>query len=166
MMNLERFVLLVALPVVLGAALLEACLLSRCGRYDWQAFGVSMVNLVARHAVSVLLPLSVAGPVMRWAWEHRLGTVAVDTWWAELEAQGLLARAPHASDARQSVLSLTRAGLAQLKAVARSRESSLATAMAQHLSAEEIAALQAACALMDRVAAAPGEGVTGADAQA
>jgi len=78
---------------------------------------------------------------------------------AELEAQGLLAREPHASDARQSVLSLTRVGLAQLKAVARSRESSLATAMAQHLSAEEIATLQAACALMDRVAAALGEDV-------
>jgi sterol desaturase/sphingolipid hydroxylase (fatty acid hydroxylase superfamily) len=43
-----------------------------------------MVNLVARHAVSVLLPLSVARPVMRWAWEHRLGTVSVDTWWAAL----------------------------------------------------------------------------------
>jgi sterol desaturase/sphingolipid hydroxylase (fatty acid hydroxylase superfamily) len=82
--NFERFVLLVALPVVLGAALLEAWLLSRRERYDWKAFGVSMVNLVARHAVSVLLPLSVAGPVLRWAWEHRLGTVAVDSWWAVL----------------------------------------------------------------------------------
>jgi DNA-binding MarR family transcriptional regulator len=50
---------------------------------------------------------------------------------AELEAQGLLTREPHASDARQSVLPLTRAGLAQLKAVARSRESSLATALSQ-----------------------------------
>ena len=85
---------------------------------------------------------------------------------AELEAQGLLAREPHASDARQSVLSLSREGLAQLKAVARSRENSLAAAMARHLSAEEIATLQAACALMDRVAAELGEDATGADAQA
>lgn len=76
---------------------------------------------------------------------------------AELQEQGLLERTPHESDARQSVLSLTREGLACLKTVVQSRERSLAAAIGRHLSAEETATLLQACDLMERVAAAVGD---------
>jgi DNA-binding MarR family transcriptional regulator len=72
---------------------------------------------------------------------------------AELQADGLLARAPHDADARQSVLTPTGAGRARLKAVARLREASLEAAIGARLSASEIATLRKACDLIDEVAA-------------
>ena len=72
---LEKFLLFVAAPAVLVFALIEAVVLSRRQRYDWRAFGVSAFDLVVRIAVGILLPLSIATPLVRWAYHHRLTTV-------------------------------------------------------------------------------------------
>jgi sterol desaturase/sphingolipid hydroxylase (fatty acid hydroxylase superfamily) len=81
---LEKFLLFVAAPVVLVFALIEAVVLSRRQRYDWRAFGVSAFDLVVRIAVGILLPLSIATPLVRWAYHHRLTTVPLDGWLAVL----------------------------------------------------------------------------------
>jgi sterol desaturase/sphingolipid hydroxylase (fatty acid hydroxylase superfamily) len=72
-------VYLVALPVVLCFALLEALVLSRQrpGSYDWRAAGVSVLDQVLRRLVG-LVPLSLAAPVFGWAHEHRLLTLTLD----------------------------------------------------------------------------------------
>ena len=71
---------------------------------------------------------------------------------AELEAEGWIARAPHATDGRQWVLSLTPEGLRRLKALMRAREAALARAIGATLSAEQRALLLQACGLLDRIA--------------
>ena len=84
---------------------------------------------------------------------------------AELEAEGWIGRAPHASDGRQWLLSLTPEGLRRLKALMRSREAALARAIGATLSAEQRALLLQACGLLDRIAGAlegGGEPSTGA----
>ena len=63
---------------VLVIALLEALVLSRRARYDWRAFGVSALDLVMRLGVGVLVPLSLASPLLNWASEHRLTTIALN----------------------------------------------------------------------------------------
>ena len=75
---------------------------------------------------------------------------------ADLEADGWLLRKPHGTDARQSVLSLTKIGARMLTADVQRRESSLVEAISQSLSKEERALLLAACHLIDRVADAIG----------
>ena len=84
---------------------------------------------------------------------------------AELEAEGWIGRAPHATDGRQWLLSLTPEGLRRLKALMRSREAALARAIGATLSAEQRALLLQACGLLDRIAGAledGGEPSTGA----
>jgi sterol desaturase/sphingolipid hydroxylase (fatty acid hydroxylase superfamily) len=81
-MPLYRFLLFVAVPVVLVLSVLEAWVLSRRQRYDWRAMGVSMVDLSTRIAVQLLLPLSIATPVLRWAEAHRVATLPLDGWQA------------------------------------------------------------------------------------
>ena len=54
-------------PTVFALSLLEAVVLSRRQRYDWRAFGASAFDLVARIAVSIVLPLSIATPFIGWA---------------------------------------------------------------------------------------------------
>ncbi|MBS0446161.1 MAG: MarR family transcriptional regulator [Proteobacteria bacterium] len=71
---------------------------------------------------------------------------------AELQADGCIARNAHASDGRQSVLSLTRRGAALLTAEVHRREKSLADAIAGSLGAVELATLLKACTLMNRIA--------------
>jgi DNA-binding MarR family transcriptional regulator len=71
---------------------------------------------------------------------------------AELEADGLLQRAPHPSDGRQSLLRLTRAGARVATGEARRREAVLAQAIGAVLSHEEIAIVERACGLLDRLA--------------
>jgi len=73
---------------------------------------------------------------------------------AELEAEGWIGRAPHVTDGRQWVLSLTPEGLRRLKALMRSREAALARAIGATLSAEQRALLLQACGLLDRIAGA------------
>ena len=84
MTPIEQFLLFVAAPAVLVFALIEAVVLSRRQRYDWRAFGVSSFDLVARIAVGLLLPLSIAAPLVSWAVQHRLTTIALDGWVAVL----------------------------------------------------------------------------------
>jgi DNA-binding MarR family transcriptional regulator len=73
---------------------------------------------------------------------------------AELEAEGWIGRAAHATDGRQSVLSLTTDGTRRLKAIVRSREAALADAIAARLDAAQRALLLQACGLIDGLAAA------------
>ncbi|MDL2356735.1 MAG: sterol desaturase family protein [Pseudomonadota bacterium] len=80
----EKILLFVAAPAVIVFALIEALVLSRRGHYDWRAFGVSALDLVLRLTLSILLPLSIATPLVRLAFEHRVATVALDNWVAVL----------------------------------------------------------------------------------
>ncbi|MGZ5789642.1 MAG: sterol desaturase family protein [Burkholderiaceae bacterium] len=84
MYPLEKFLLFVATPAVLVFALMEAIILSRRQHYDWRAFGVSTFDLVARITVNILLPLSIATPLVRLAYQHRLTTIQLDGWLAVL----------------------------------------------------------------------------------
>lgn len=62
-----------ALPVVLLASLIEAIVLHRRapGSYDWKAAGVSVADQAMRR-VMLLVPLSIATPIFKWAHAHRL----------------------------------------------------------------------------------------------
>ena len=78
MTPIEKFLLFVAAPTVLALALIEAVVLSRRAAYDWRAFGVSAFDLVARIAVGIVLPLSIAAPLVRWAVQHRVAVIPLD----------------------------------------------------------------------------------------
>ncbi|UUX94700.1 sterol desaturase family protein [Aquabacterium sp. J223] len=80
MTALDRFLLFVALPAVVLASLVEALVLSRRQGYDWKAAGVSLTDLVLRVATQLLLPLSIATPLIAWAYQHRLADIALDGW--------------------------------------------------------------------------------------
>ncbi len=68
----------VAAPAVFVLALVEAIVLARSRGVDWRSFAVSTVDLVARIAVGLLLPLSIATPLLRWAGHHRFANIAID----------------------------------------------------------------------------------------
>jgi sterol desaturase/sphingolipid hydroxylase (fatty acid hydroxylase superfamily) len=78
MSPIEKLLLFVAVPAVLVLAVLEAAVLSRRGRYDWRAFGVSMFDFVLRLAVTIFVPFTIAAPLVEWVVRHRLGEIAVD----------------------------------------------------------------------------------------
>jgi sterol desaturase/sphingolipid hydroxylase (fatty acid hydroxylase superfamily) len=80
----EHFLLFIATPTVFMLALVEGIVLSRRGAYDWMAFGVSTLDLAARIAVNILLPLSIATPAIRYAFEHRLAAIPLNGWLAAL----------------------------------------------------------------------------------
>lgn len=84
MTAIEKFLLFGAAPAVLCFATVEAIVLSRLQRYDWRAFAVSVTDLVSRIAISILLPLSIASPLIRFAFQHRLTTIHIDTGFALL----------------------------------------------------------------------------------
>jgi sterol desaturase/sphingolipid hydroxylase (fatty acid hydroxylase superfamily) len=84
MKSLDHFLLFVALPTVIVASLAEALVLSRRMAYDWRATAVSLTDLVLRVATQIFLPLSIATPVIFWAYRHRLTTIALDDWSALL----------------------------------------------------------------------------------
>lgn len=69
-----------ALLLVLLAAVLEGVVMQAVlhRRYDWRAFGGTLVDLVVRRLIDAA-GLSVAAPVLAWAWQHRLHTVPMDT---------------------------------------------------------------------------------------
>ena len=75
---IDRFLLFVVTPTVFALSVLEALVLSRRQRYDWRAFGVSALDLVARIAVTIGVPLSIATPLVVWAYTHRLTTWTLD----------------------------------------------------------------------------------------
>jgi DNA-binding MarR family transcriptional regulator len=70
---------------------------------------------------------------------------------ADLEAEGWVLREAHATDGRQSVLSITRHGLMRLANEVREREAGLASVIESALSADERARLLDACSLLDRI---------------
>ena len=79
---LDKFLLLVALPGVLVLSLVEAWVLSRRQAYDWKAMAVSIGDLFLRTAVGIFLPLSIVAPLIALAWQHRIATIALDSWQA------------------------------------------------------------------------------------
>ncbi len=81
---LEKFLLFVAAPTVLICALIEAGVLSRREAYDWRALAVSTFDLIARIFFNLLVPLSIATPLVQWAVRHRLNVITLDTWQAVL----------------------------------------------------------------------------------
>ncbi|WP_225612950.1 sterol desaturase family protein [Variovorax sp. VRV01] len=81
-MSMNKFLVLVVLPILVLASLLEAAVLARRQGYDWKALGVSLTNVVARHVFAIAIPFSLAAPVFDWAWAHRLTTVTIDSWQA------------------------------------------------------------------------------------
>jgi len=79
MFGIDRFLLFVALPIVVAASLLEAAFLSRRAGYDWRATGVSLLDLALRVAIQIFLPLTVAAPLIALAYRYRVGTIALDS---------------------------------------------------------------------------------------
>lgn len=79
-----RKLLLIFLVIAIVSALLEALILSRQKSYDWRAMGASFASLAGRQIVSILLPLSIATPILEAAWAHRLTTMSLDSWQAIL----------------------------------------------------------------------------------
>jgi DNA-binding MarR family transcriptional regulator len=69
-----------------------------------------------------------------------------------LEEQGLVSRAPHPTDGRQVVLSLTPVGRERLGSVRHAKQTWLADAIADRLSDDEQRTLVAAIALLGRLA--------------
>jgi sterol desaturase/sphingolipid hydroxylase (fatty acid hydroxylase superfamily) len=84
MFVLDKFLLFVALPIVVLSSLVEALVLQRRSGYDWRAAGVSLLDLALRIAIQIFLPLTIAAPLIVLAYEHRLATIALDGWWALL----------------------------------------------------------------------------------
>lgn len=82
MTPIERFMLLVALPIVVASSLIEAWVLSRRQAYDWRATGLSLIDMVVRIGMQIFLPLTLAAPLIGWAYRHRLGDIALDSGWA------------------------------------------------------------------------------------
>ena len=82
MNGLDKFLLLVALPTVLLASLLEALVLARRRGYDWRAAAVSLLDLSARVGMQIFVPLSIATPLIVLAYRHRIGVIALDGWTA------------------------------------------------------------------------------------
>ncbi|MEO8312714.1 MAG: sterol desaturase family protein [Caldimonas sp.] len=80
--GLDKFLLFIALPGVVGASLVEAIVLARLRSYDWRASAVSLFDLLARVGVQIFLPLSIATPLIALAYQHRVGHIALDHWTA------------------------------------------------------------------------------------
>ena len=76
--SIDRFLLFAVTPTVFALSLIEAVVLARRQRYDWGAFAASAFDLVARIAVGILLPLSIAAPLVVWAVQHRVATWTLD----------------------------------------------------------------------------------------
>ena len=79
MFGIDKFLLFVALPVVVIASLIEALVLARRNTFDWRAAGVSLLDLGMRVTIQLVLPLSIATPLIVLAYQHRLGDIALDT---------------------------------------------------------------------------------------
>jgi len=80
MTGIDKFLLLVALPIVVMASLIEALMLARRHEYDWRAAGVSLLDLALRIAIQIFLPLTIAGWLIRLAYQHRVGSIELDSW--------------------------------------------------------------------------------------
>lgn len=125
-------------------------LLSRPLRPKLQTEGIGAAKL------SVIGQLRLAGPMTPTELAMREGVKvqSLTRLLAELEAENWVKREPHATDGRQSVLTLTRSGLTLLGSAAKRVEISLAQVIASELTSTECAQLQSACVLLERIAQA------------
>jgi sterol desaturase/sphingolipid hydroxylase (fatty acid hydroxylase superfamily) len=71
------WVLLAALATIIALATLEGLVLARRGRYDWRAYFATLGDVAGRRVVE-LLGLSLAAPVVFWAYEHRVAIWPLD----------------------------------------------------------------------------------------
>jgi sterol desaturase/sphingolipid hydroxylase (fatty acid hydroxylase superfamily) len=69
-----------ALLAVLAVATAEGLVMSwrQPGSYDWRAYFATVGDVIGRRAIDAL-GLSLAAPVVWWAWEHRIATQTLDT---------------------------------------------------------------------------------------
>jgi sterol desaturase/sphingolipid hydroxylase (fatty acid hydroxylase superfamily) len=69
--------LLFMVPVVIAIATLEGIILSFVAKrtYDWRAALASLGDILGRETLTFFLPLSIIGPLIGWAWAHRVTTV-------------------------------------------------------------------------------------------
>jgi len=125
-------------------------LLSRPLRPKLQHEGIGTAKL------SVIGQLRVAGPMTPTELAAREGVKiqSLTRLLAELEAEDWVKRESHPSDGRQSILTLTKSGLALLGSAAKRVETSLAQVLATELTAAECVQLQGACVLLERIAQA------------
>jgi sterol desaturase/sphingolipid hydroxylase (fatty acid hydroxylase superfamily) len=69
---------LYATAAVVVISMIEALILMRRDRgFDWRETRLSLLDLVGRR-IAQLIPFSLAGPAMAWAWSHRLFTMPLD----------------------------------------------------------------------------------------
>lgn len=68
------------LLAVLAVATVEGAVMSwrQPGSYDWRAYFATLGDVIGRRAIDAL-GLSLAAPVVWWAWEHRITTQALNT---------------------------------------------------------------------------------------
>ena len=81
-MTLLIQILKFALPAVIVIATLEALVLAVVMRrsYNWRAYLASLADALGReYLVYAFLPLSLAQPVIDFAWSHRLFTVPLNS---------------------------------------------------------------------------------------
>ncbi len=71
-------ILLIALPVVVTASLVEALVLARRNRTDWREFALSFADLTGRQVIRYGLPLGIGTPLMDLVYEHRLTTIPLE----------------------------------------------------------------------------------------
>jgi sterol desaturase/sphingolipid hydroxylase (fatty acid hydroxylase superfamily) len=82
MNTLEKILLFGFGPAVLLMSFVEATVLARRESYDWRAYGISLLDFAGRIAVTIFLPHTIAAPLVDWVTQHRLGTIAVDSFGA------------------------------------------------------------------------------------
>ncbi|RZI86364.1 MAG: sterol desaturase family protein [Rubrivivax sp.] len=82
--TIDAVLLLVVVPFIVLASLVEAWFLSRRAPYDWRASGMSFLDLVGRITINLTVPLALSTPVTQWAQSHRLATLQLDGWQAVL----------------------------------------------------------------------------------
>jgi len=73
--------LIYSVPVVIAFATLEGLVIAFVLRraYNWRAYAASIADLLSREfIVRRLLPLSLATPLIGWAWQHRLTTIPLN----------------------------------------------------------------------------------------
>jgi sterol desaturase/sphingolipid hydroxylase (fatty acid hydroxylase superfamily) len=83
-MSFEEILLYVVTPALVVISLIEAVVLSGKRSHDFKATALSLLDLLARNALMVLLPLSVAAPVFEWAYYNRLATLEMSLGYALL----------------------------------------------------------------------------------
>ncbi len=77
-------ILLVALPVVVLAATVEALVLTRRGDYDWRGYLLSLGDLAGRQFLRYGVPLTLGSPIIAWASQHALFHIPLDGAWGFL----------------------------------------------------------------------------------